>query len=146
METLIAYCTKHGATEKAAKSLAEKIEGNTTLINLKESSAKSIDLTKFDTIAVGGSIYAGSIQKEVQEFCRENEELLITKNLGIFICCGNEELAEDQLSTSFKGKIYDLATAKGYFGYEFDFEKLNFLSRFVVKKVSKVKESKFRIN
>lgn len=146
METLIAYSTKNGATEKAAKILADKIEGTATLINLKDSSAKSLDLTKFDVVAVGGSIYAGSIQKEVQEFCRENEEILLTKRLGIFICCGNEELVEQQLTASFSEKIFERAIAKGHFGYEFDFEKLSFFSKFVVKKISKIKESQFRIN
>ena len=146
METLIAYATKYGATEKAAKILAEKIEGPVTLMNLKEKSREPLDLTKFDVIAVGGSIYAGGIQKEVQDFCSENEEIFLTKKLGLFLCCGNEELAEDQLTKSFSGKLLDQADAKGYFGYEFDFEKMGFLTKLIVKKISKVNESKFRIN
>jgi len=146
METLIAYSTKHGATEKAAKKLAEKIGGSTTLINLKDLRAKSVDLAKFERVAIGGSIYAGSIQKEVKEFCMKNEEILVSKRLGIFICCGNEEQAEEQLAASFSEKIHSGATVKGHFGYEFNFEKLSFMSRFFVKKVSKITESQFRLN
>lgn len=146
METLIAYATKYGATEKAAKKLAEKMSGPVTLVNVKQKSHENLDLTKFDVIAVGGSIYAGGIQKEVQDFCSENEEIFLTKKLGLFICCGNEELAKEQLSRSFSEKLLDKATAKSYFGYAYDFEKMGFLSKIVVKKVSKVNESKFEIN
>ena len=146
METLIAYGTKYGATEKAAKILAEKIQGPVTLMNLMEKKQKTMDLTKFDVIAVGGSIYAGRIQKEVQDFCSENEELLLTKRLGLFLCCGNEDLVEDQLATSFSNKLLDQTAAKSHFGYEFDFEKMGFFAKLIVKKISKVNESKFQIN
>ena len=68
------------------------------------------------------------------------------KKLGIFLCCGNEDQVEDQLAASFSGKLLDQATAKGHFGYEFDFTKMDFFSKLIVKKIAKVKESKFQIN
>ncbi|SHH76411.1 flavodoxin domain-containing protein [Clostridium grantii] len=144
MRILIAYGSKHGATEKAAKELGDKLKNNDVhIINLKK---EKTEIDHYDTIIIGGSLYAGILQKEVKAFCVNNESQLAKKKLGFFLCCGNESKFEEQLDMVFPKNLLDVATAKGYFGYEYDFKKMNFLEKIVVKKVVKVNESKFEIN
>ena len=144
-KTLIAYATKHGSAEECAKALAAKMDSGTDLCNLKEK--KTIDLGAYDTIIVGGSIYAGRIQKEVSDFCTKNENELKTKKLGLFICGMSEgETAEKQILSSFPKDLLSKALIKDSFGGKFDFSKLNFMEKMIVKKVAKVESDQSNIS
>ncbi|WP_027338909.1 flavodoxin domain-containing protein [Halonatronum saccharophilum] len=146
MKTLIAYGTRYGATEKAAKRLAEFIGEDAQLFNLKKDDLKSLNLDDYEAVAIGGSIYAGNIQRRVKKFCEENMGALLEKRLGLFLCCGDVERADEQLVTVFEDELVDKVDAKGYFGYEYDFKKMNFLFKLVIKMMAKVNESKSEIN
>jgi len=145
MNTLIVYATKYGCTEKAVNRLADYLGEGTELLNLGSRDNKAFKLEESDTVVVGGSIYAGNIQQEVKEFCSENINTLLQKKLGLFICCGMSEKAREQLENSFDKKLLEHALTTGYFGYEFNFDRMNFISRFMVKKLAKVKENKSEI-
>lgn len=145
MSKLIVYATKYGCTEKAVNRLADYLGEGTQLFNLTSKDNKVIKLEEYDTVAVGGSIYAGNIQQEVKKFCSENINTLLQKKLGLFICCGFSEKAEEQLENSFDKKLLEHALTTAYFGYEFNFDQMNFVSRFMVKKLAKVKENKSEI-
>lgn len=136
MKTLIAYATKYGCTERCAAALSEKISGDVELCNLK--GVKAVDLSQYDRVIVGGSVYMGKIQKEVKEFCSKNLSRLTDKKTGLFICCmGEGEVAETELNSSFPQELLSNAVAKEYFGGEFILTKMNALDRLIVKKVSK---------
>lgn len=145
MRTLIVYASKYGCTEKAVNRLADYLGEGTQLLNLINEDAKIIKLEEYDTVAVGGSIYAGNIQKEVKKFCSENINILLQKQLGLFICCGFSEKVEEQLENSFANKLLEHAAVTGYFGYEFNFDRMGLMSRFMVKTLAKVKENKSEI-
>lgn len=66
MKTLIVYGTKHGTTEKCSKFLKDKLSGEVVIINIKKENMP--DITTFNNIIIGGSIYMGQIQKEVKIF------------------------------------------------------------------------------
>ena len=70
------------------------------------------------------------------------KEELLKKRIGLFICCGRSEQAEQQLEDSFARELLDQAVVKGYFGYEYNLEKMNFFFRLIVKKLAKIEESK----
>ena len=144
-KTLIVFQTRTGTTEKAARLLAENIKSNVTLVNLKKDSIPK--LNEFSTILVGGSIRASAMQSGLKKFMGKNTSVLLEKNLGLFLCCMEEgATAEKQFNESFPEELRKHATAIGYFGGEFDFEKLNFLERGIVKKVSGINESISKIN
>lgn len=145
MKTLIVFTTTHGCTEKCANLLQQHLNGGATVVNLKN--AKSLDLAGYDTIIIGGSIHAGRIQKRIQKFCQENLEQLKPKKLGLFICCMEEgATAEKQLQTAFPEALIQHATAQGLFGGEFNFEKMNFFEKAIVKKIAKIDQSVSKIN
>lgn len=135
MSTLIAYASKHGSSKKCAELLSKKLTGNIEIINLKEHGG--VDLSDFDKIIIGGSIYAGRIQKEVNEFCLKNIDTLRKKKIGVFICCMNKNESEKQLNSAFPEEIIRLAATKECFGGEFNFKDMSFIERFITKMISK---------
>lgn len=144
MKTLIVFSTKYGTTEKCANILKEKIKGNVDLFNLK--TKKDIDISIYDNVIIGGSIYMGNIQKEVKEFCTKNIRPLKKKKIGLFVCCmSDEETAKNQLEASYPKELVEKAFAKECFGGEFILSKMNFFHKLIVKKVSNTKEDKSNI-
>ena len=144
MKTLIVYISKHGCTETCAQKLAEKLDGEVEILNMKKS--PPVELSEFDAIVVGGSIHAGQIQKVVKKFCENNMAMLLKKKLGLFICCMEEgENAQKQLETAYPAELRQHASALGLFGGEFNFEKMNFMERAIVKKIANIDKSVSKI-
>lgn len=146
MKFAIVYMSKHGTTEKVAQKIAEQIDSNVVdLVNLKEN--KSPDISKYDKILIGGSIHAGMLQKRVATFCNKNEQTLLEKELGLFLCCmEQDDKAKEQFESAFPEDIKKHAKAKALMGGEFIFEKMNFFEKAIIKKISGVKETTSSIN
>lgn len=139
MKTLIVYGTKYGCTEKCAKILSEKLTDKTELWNLKV--VKDLDVSKYNKVIIGGSIYMGKIQKEVSEFCSKNLDLLKGKKVGLFICCmQDEDVVDKELNDSFPQELIASSLTKECFGGEFVFKKMSFMHKLIVKKVSKIEQ------
>jgi menaquinone-dependent protoporphyrinogen oxidase len=135
MNTLVIYATKYGCTERCAKSLSGKLSGKVDLINIKTSQLP--DLSKYDRVIIGGSIYVGQIQKPIKEFCIKNLSLLKEKKVGLFICCGFAENVKQHMENSFPKELLEVALGKECFGGELNLEKMKFFDRFITKMVSK---------
>ncbi|WP_069997220.1 flavodoxin domain-containing protein [Cellulosilyticum sp. I15G10I2] len=135
MKTLITYASKHGAARKCAQMLKEKIAGDNEVIDLKN--VKNIDLSQYDNVVIGGSIYVGAIQKQVTEFCSQNIEILKKKKIGLFISCMNENEAEKQLNQVFPQELLEAACVKKSCGGEFNFKSMNFMEKMIIKMISK---------
>lgn len=104
MNTLIAYATKYGCVEKCALILSEKLTGEVDLYNLKE--IKNIDISRYDKVIIGGSIYIGKIQKVVREFSSTKLNQLKEKEVGLFICgMGEGETAKKELKCNLSDYI-----------------------------------------
>lgn len=145
MKTLIVYGSKHGATEKCSKVLKGKLQGEVTIVNIKKDVIP--DINSFDSIVIGGSIYAGRIQKEIKEFCFKNVKILKNKKLGLFVCCMSEgEKAISQLNDSLPHDLMSSAIVKEHFGGGFTFSKMNFLEKFIIKMVTKKEKNAVKIN
>lgn len=140
MKTLIVYRTTHGCTERIAREIGARIGGKVDYADLKQKKLPAIK--EYDRIIVGGSIHAGQIQHKVKEFCAENRELLLGKELGLFICCMYEgDVARKQLQDAFPADL--LAHTKSILtaGGSVNLEKMNFLERFAVKKMAHLDQS-----
>ena len=114
MKTLIVYSSIHGCTEQCAELLKTGITGETEIINLKNKAAVPIE--PFDTVLIGGSIHAGMIQGTVKKFCKKNLQTLLSKNIGLFLCCGFDgEKATEQFNNAFPSELQEHAGAQGFF-------------------------------
>jgi menaquinone-dependent protoporphyrinogen oxidase len=144
MNTLIVYASKHGCAEKCAKLVSKELNGKVDIINLKN--AGDIDISKYEKVIIGGSIYIGKIQKEVTEFCSRNLDRLKEKGVGLFICGMQEgDIINTELNQNFTSDLIEIAKAKEYLGGEFILDKMNFMEKIIVKKVSKVTSNKSNI-
>lgn len=139
MKVAVIFATKYGFTEKCAELLSEGVKCETKLINLKKEKAGELD--NYDLIVLGSSVYAGKIQKEMIDFIGAEKEKLITKKIALFSCNMHQgEEGEKQLKNIFPKEIYDNSFFSVSFGGKFDFNKMNFLEKVIVKKIAKVEK------
>ena len=145
-DAVIVYMSRHGTTEKVANMIKEAYNNEpVTLINLKKT--RNPDISKCDLVIIGGSIHVGKIQKKVTRFCRKNEKLLLTKNIGLYLCCmfkGDE--AQKEFENAYPEKLRKHAVASALMGYELYFEKMNPVTRKVMKKLTGESQNVYNID
>ena len=146
MNTLILFSSKYGATEKCAELISKDLQGKVDLLNLK--SKLLGDISSYDMILLGGGIYAGRIQGELKKFVEGNEESLMNKNIGLFLCCKEEqqEKVSQYMKENFPDWMVEKAVIKEHLGYELNLDRMNFFERFLMKSILKIKESSSNIN
>ena len=144
--TLIVYMSRHGTIEKVAGIIRDSIKNEpAAIINLKKH--RNPDVSKCDLILIGGSFHVGKIQKEVRRFCKRNEKLLLTKTVGLFVCAmfTGDELHKE-FNNAFSAKLRNHAKAIGFMGYELYFEKMNPVTRKLMKKMNGVTQDVYKID
>lgn len=143
MKTAIIYYSKHGTTERVAHLIGEQLDNEVDYISLKERS--KLDIGTYDRIILGTSIYAGTSSRKVTQFCHKNQPLLEQKVIGLFICCMNKEQEEAEMNKAFPKFLQRLTIPKAILGGEFQFDKMNFIERFLTKKIAKTNSSVSRL-
>ncbi len=146
MSTLVIYMSKHGCAGKAARIIRENLhDDDVTLVDLKTKPA--IDLSRYDTIIIGGPVYLGSLQKGLRNFCDKNLPALLTKRIGLFICCMNQgDAACAHYESVFDASLRFRAVAAGIFGGELDFEHLSLIEKSVLGQVVNITASVSRFD
>lgn len=145
MKTAMIYASKHGCTDKCAHTLANELNNNAALINLDVST--EVNLDEFNTVIIGGSIHAGSMNRKIKKFIDKNIEMLQSKKTGLFICCMEEgEKAQEQFQNAYPESIRNKAIAHGFFGGEFNFGQMNFFEKAIIQKIAKTDQNVSKIN
>lgn len=136
MKTGIFYMSKRSCVEKAAFLLKKYFkEEEVDVVNLKNN--KYNNLENYDRIIIGGSVYAYKIQKEVKTFYKKNLYTLLNKDIGLFISCtAKNSGAKKSLSKCFPKKLRENAVSNGLFGGEYNFKKMTFGEKFIIKIIS----------
>ena len=143
MRTLILYSSKYGFTENVAGILADHMAGDVVLQQCFK--GYSVDLTQFDNVIIGSSIYVGKPNGAVLDFCENYQRLLMSKRIGFFVTGNVEEDALKVIRENYPENLVDKSKKMGYFGYEFNFEKMRFFDRFFTKLIVRKSESEYRI-
>lgn len=139
MKTLIAYSTTLGCTEQCASKLKDDIGENVEMVRI--SSRRRYNLEKFDTIIVGGSIHEGMIQRSVYKFCESNLDVLLKKQVGLFVCCMDSDANEQELiKRAFPDTLLEHALASGFFGGELNIKKMNLLQKIMTRKAARLQK------
>lgn len=138
MKTIIIFSTKYGSVEKVALMLKSHLKGEVVIANVKTNPAFS----EFDVVILGGSVYAGRVQKEMRGFVKRNQRALSEKTIGLYVCAGTDKEGSinSYLRNNFTPELYDKAVAKENLGYEYELEKFSFIDRLIVRIVG-VKKS-----
>lgn len=133
MNILLVYASKTGTTKRCAEMLAQKLE-NITVANL---SKESVDLSKYDLVIIGASIRIGMMHSKVKQFIKNNLEVLKTKKVAFYVCCGSVENTKQYFETNLPKELVDSAIICDSFGGELDINKQKGLDKFIVKMVTK---------
>ena len=147
MNILILYATKHGTTGKIADIMREKLnEHEVNVVNLNKDKAPALET--YERVLIGGSVYAGRLQKKTSQFLSKYHDELMKKEIGLFLCgmTEDEKEIEELIKRVFPEDLRNHAKATAMLGGEFLLEKLNFFERFVIKKVGNVTKSQSKIN
>ena len=145
MSCVILYSSKYGGTLLCAEKLAEYMNIDSTLINLDKNS--NPDLSKYQSVVIGASVYRGAIRKSVKKYSKNNMSILETKKIGLFISCLAEgEEANLYFENTFDDQILSKVIARGVFGPVVNYEKMNFLEKIILKKITGQKKSFSKIN
>ena len=143
---VICYGTRYGATTSIVeemKKVAEESGVQVDAINLK-THPLPLALAEYDLIVIGSGIQAGRWTKEPLEFIEENIEILSTKKVALFVVCGDagdpnkcdeaQVMYLDSITAEHRGLT---PVSTGLFGGTFDFKKMNFATRAIVKRIVK---------
>jgi len=138
-KTLIAYSTTLGCTEQCASKLKDDLGEGVEMVRI--SRRRRFNLENFDTIIVGGSIHEGMIQRSVHKFCESNLDVLLQKQIGLFICCMDPDANEQELiERAFPDKLVKHALASGFFGGELNIKKMNLLQKIMTRKAARLQK------
>jgi len=137
MKTAIIFSSTHGTTEKASQLLRKHLKGEVDVIDLKKCS--NLSLTDYNSVILGSSIYAGSVKSKLKQFIKQNQNDLVTKKIGLFLCCMYEgDKAAKQFETAYPKEFREISISNGLFGGEFILSDLNFFERKIIKMVDGV--------
>ncbi len=138
MTTIIVYSTKYGSVNKVAKKLQNLINGEVKIVNVNSNH----DIEKYDTVILGSSVYYGGIQKEMKSFINDNLSKFNRKRVVLYLCAGTdkEKVIESYFKKSYPPVIYQKAIAKENLGYEYDFKRISFIEKLILRLIG-VKKS-----
>jgi menaquinone-dependent protoporphyrinogen oxidase len=83
MSILVAYASKHGATQGIAERIAATLRAAG-----QDAEARPVKATRdradYDAFVIGGAAYMGSWLKEATEFVRRHQAILVTRPVWLF--------------------------------------------------------------
>lgn len=115
MKTVIAYMTETGTTEKCARLLSEMIHGS---IAVDLNGEEEVSIREADRIILGMPVRLGEPDRRMQGFTRMAEELLLTKEVGLFVCCLCRGRADEYMRRGYGEALWSHAKEKACFGGE----------------------------
>ena len=133
MKTLIIYASKTGTTEECAKTINRHLKDSKMVNILKQNE----DLNKYDLIVIGTPIRMGTIDKKIKKFLSINIEILKSKKVAYFICCGFNENWKNYYEQNIPKDLLDSAIIYDTFGGVMDIQKQKGFDKFITKIVSK---------
>jgi menaquinone-dependent protoporphyrinogen oxidase len=144
MRTLIIYASTYGYTHEMVNKMIKESNQHFDSINIVEN--QNIDIEHYDALILGSSIYVGQINKALKKFILENEALIMSKKLGIFLACGFEDQFNAHISNNFSAELIHHASTVINLGGAIEKDKLKFGHKILVNMVEKTEEGKKPIN
>jgi menaquinone-dependent protoporphyrinogen oxidase len=135
MKTLIVYATKYGFTGDCVEKLKVKLDGDNTAVNVLTGTVP--ELSGYDNIIIGGSVYMGQINKKLKEFINQNLDTLLQKRVALFVCCGLPDNLEATLKNAFPEELQKKAVAVECFGGVLDTGKMKMADKMITTMIKK---------
>ena len=146
MGTLIAYSSRYGTSEKVAALLAERLSGDVRVQNIIEE--PNATWKTVDHVIVGCSIRMGTIQHEMKEWLALHEAHLLEHPLALYLCAGTPTESERirELEEAYRESLREHAYFVEVVGSGYDFERMGFLDKAIVRMMAKQKESSLQLD
>ena len=142
--TAVIFSTKHGCAKQCAALLQEQLYNPADLFQLGKD---TVNLANYDQVILGGSIYAGTIQKEMKQFCEKNKEQLLRKKLAFYTCGMQEgQSAKEQLSANYPADLLAHAVVREPFGGKLHMQNMRWWEKLVIRIVMKTTDDQDRID
>ncbi len=145
MTVLVAYASKHGATEGIARAIADRLRELGVSADV-QTVGDVEDLSDQDAVVLGSAVYAGSWMKEAVEFVHRYAEPLAERPVWLFSSGPlGEQVKDDEEQPRQLAELRDLIAPidhRIFFG-ALDRRKLGFGERMIVKAV-KAPDGDFR--
>lgn len=140
MTVLVAYASKHGATQQIAERIAEKLRERGHEADVRPVKASG-DLTGYDAFVIGSAVYFGSWLKEATQFVRRNQAILVSRPVWLFSSgpigpCSTDDQGRDLAEEATPKEIAEFAESlkprehRVFFG-KLDRDSLGFVGRLV---------------
>ena len=134
MNILIAYASKSGTTETCGHILVNEMNGHATLVDLTQTDPL---LDEYDVILIGGPIRFGRLHSSVKKFMKNHLKELKQKEIGLFICCGFAEEADQYFQNNFPAELLEHAIIMECFGGEIRKQALGIIEFFIANMAMK---------
>jgi menaquinone-dependent protoporphyrinogen oxidase len=144
MKALVVFDSKHGTTEGVAGRIVSELEaggGKAELLDLRKKGAGATSFAGYDAVVLGAPFYMGSWSKRALAFAAAREADLAGKTFGLFAVGANAELGDKAAKAALPPALSAAASASAYFGGSFDFDRLGWFEKLIVKAVSGKAES-----
>ena len=130
---MIVYATKTGTTRACARELQSYLP-DAELYDLRDGIPYVTDA--YDTVILGGSIRMGTLNRRAKIFIVRNKEELLSGSVhvGLFICNGVIDSADDLLEANIPAGLLRRADVVSTFGGDCDPEKQHGLDKLILKK------------
>jgi menaquinone-dependent protoporphyrinogen oxidase len=144
MKTLICYAGKYSTAKKVADELAGLLGSQTKTHDLKY--PLNVRIEDFDAVVIGGSVYMGKLNPLVNKFCIQHESIMLNKYIGVFICGLQEDKFKQIYESNIPQNIRTFVTSCKFVGGEIQFSRLNFLEKWIIRKVAGIHQDISKIN
>ncbi len=136
MKTLVVYASKNGYSRECAQKIAAQMGEGSEAADIK-TTAKGKNIADYEAVVIGGGVHVGHIKGALRTYCTKNKDILLTKDLGLFLC-GTETNPDGQkkyFDTGFPTEIVEKARVTGWFGGRIITADHNVVTRAILKKI-----------
>ncbi len=139
MNTLIIYATKNGSVKEVAQLIKRELVGKVKLVNAHDEIIK--DVTEFDNIMIGSSIYFGQIDRKIKNFIFLNRPEILKKKFGFFIMAvePNKEMLIKQVHNALSNDLIDKAETISVIGSQIKLKKFSWIVRIILRYFRNIK-------
>ncbi|MFO7880536.1 MAG: flavodoxin domain-containing protein [Bacteroidota bacterium] len=143
MRIIILYTTRHGTSQKIARTIQHSSRHQVSLYNLRH--RRSPDLTQYEIVIIGSSVHSGKIPLRLRRYMRKHKSELMQRNLALYLCCMELDKAKMHIENNYPDELRQHAFATACLGGEFLFDKLSREEKAEVKKLTGAKTSRSKI-